>query len=567
MITDDEVKKIQDIVGPRWVETEPCVMDTYSFYSSIDPDTQEIELYTPRPVAVVMPKTTEEVQDIVKFCNESGLMTKAISTGLGPWAAASRDRVIILDLKRMNSIIEIDVENQIAVIEPYVRAIDLQTELFKHGLNCHVISAGGNHSILASVVAAWGYGLTGPSMGYSSRNFLGAEWVSPTGEILTMGSAGNNNEAGWFTADGPGPSMRGILRGFQGTMGALGVFTKCAVKLYRWEGPREVKVRGRTPRYTLTEIPPRMSMNALAFPSEQAMKDAGYLLGEAEIEYAQFRTPMFFVALGTTDENEEAKEVLESGLFQKVANYVLINAVIGYSDREYKWKMKAMQEILNETGGVLMPSKAKPDPKQIARAGRLMKNIKDPLAILRRFPQLQTLINRLPINKRGELHMFSMSYMMLIRNAINTQGCFRPSQGMSSTFGSFDTWDQGVEQGKWIAEKKRKIVERKEGLILDDGGDLACGGTYENGHMGYQEGIVLYNRTIHDSIMAMFELVFEACNASIEESLGGVPLHGFGVTMNSQFGPNCYNYDKWLKEIKKTLDPNTSSDPYHYIEP
>jgi len=114
--------------------------------------------WLPRPAAVVLPQSTMEVQEIMHFCSNSQYMAKPLSTGFHTAAAASNKNVIILDLKRMNRIIDIDYKNQIAVIEPYVRAIDLQTEIVKHGLNCHIISSGANHSLLASHAAAWGYG-------------------------------------------------------------------------------------------------------------------------------------------------------------------------------------------------------------------------------------------------------------------------------------------------------------------------------------------------------------------------------------------------------------------------
>ena len=128
-------------------------------------------------------------------------MAKPLSTGFHTAAAASNKNVIILDLKRMNRIMEIDFKNQIAVIEPYVRAIDLQTETVKRGLNCHIVSSGANHSLLASHAAAWGYGVSGAATSFSGRNLLGVEWVLPNGEVVTIGSAGSG--CGWFSPDGP----------------------------------------------------------------------------------------------------------------------------------------------------------------------------------------------------------------------------------------------------------------------------------------------------------------------------------------------------------------------------
>ena len=233
------------------------------------------------------------------------------------------------------------------------RAIDLQTQIVKMGLNCHIISSGANHSLLASHAAAWGYGVSGTATSYSGRNLLGVEWVLPTGEVVPLGSAGAG--CGWFSPDGPGPSMRGIVRGFQGSFGGLGVFTKCAIKLYKWDGPREWEFEGQSPKYVLKEIPLRSAMNAIAFPSRKAEKDAGYKMGEAELNHGEFRTPMFFAALGLTETNEELKIALESGIFQKIGKNIISTAVFAASDAEFAWKMKALKQILKETGGVIIP--------------------------------------------------------------------------------------------------------------------------------------------------------------------------------------------------------------------
>jgi len=571
MLTDKELKTLQDIVSPRWVFTAPSMMDTYSLYMNPETLNREGGRWTPRPVAVVLPKSTEEIQEIMRFCNTTDLMTKPLSTGFHTVAAASRDRVIILDLKRMNRIIDIDVKNRIAVVEPYVKAYELQNELFKHGLNVHIISSGSNHSILASHAAAWGYGFSGPWTSHSGRNVLGVEWVLPTGEVFTLGSAGEG--AGWFTADGPGPSMRGILRGFSGTFGGLGVFTKCAVKLYAWDGPDRWEVRGKAPVYYLGGYPRNVFMNILSFPTAQAMKDAGYKLGEANIEYAQFRTPSFFVALGLTENNEQLKTALETGIFEKIASYVLVNAVVGRSDGECRWKMKAMRQILRETGGVMIPLSIKPTPKMIEAlramrrsrlTGWIIDGMKDPLFLLRTFPFLQRIVNALPIGRQDRIETYSRLFWLLIRNAVNTQATSRPSQGMNTMMGSFDTWDLGVQQSEWIARAKRKYIER--GHIVDDGGDLGCGGTYEGGHLGYIEGIILYNTKDRQSIVDTGDLINEGIDATIDLAMG-TPIAGMGVAMNARLGPACGNYHLWQSKIKKALDPNTASDPFFYAEP
>jgi hypothetical protein len=168
-----DISELEKIVGKQWVSTAPCVLDTYAFYMNPEMMNKDGSQWLPRPAAVALPQSTAEVQEIMRFCSNSQYMAKPLSTGFHTAAAASNENVIILDLKRMNHIIEIDVKNQIAVIEPYVRAIDLQTDIVKHGLNCHIVSSGANHSLLASHAAAWGYGVSGAATSFSAGTCSG----------------------------------------------------------------------------------------------------------------------------------------------------------------------------------------------------------------------------------------------------------------------------------------------------------------------------------------------------------------------------------------------------------
>ena len=560
-LSDLDREVLAGIVGEKWISTAACVLDTYAFYQNPETMNKDGSQWLPRPAAVLLPQSTAEVQEIMRFCCHSQYMVKPLSTGFHTAAAASQANVIILDLKRMNRIIEIDVQNQIAVIEPYVRAIDLQTEIVKLGLNCHIISSGANHSLLASHAAAWGYGVSGAATSYSGRNLLGVEWVLPSGEVVTLGSAGSG--CGWFSPDGPGPSLRGVVRGFQGTFGGLGVFTKCAIKLYKWNGPREWEFEGGSPKYVLKKIPPRSVMNAIAFPSRSAEKDAGYKMGEAELNHGEFRTPMFFAALGLTDTNEELKIALESGIFQKIGQNILSTAIFAASVAEFDWKMKALKQILKETGGVIIPMNVPMRPALLRIAGALTRRVRDPLALLRRFPFLAEWIQNLPFGQELHREKQSTLFWLLFRNANNTQAAFRPSQGMATMLGAFDTWDLAHTQAEYVANVKQNYI--RDGLILDDGGDLGTGGTFESGHLGYLEGIILYDPGNPQSALAARDLVQTGSRDAIELALG-LPIASFGEEANLLFGPECGNYHVWLKRIKTALDPHAACDPFFYVE-
>lgn len=247
----DAYRAIEDIVGADNVSDDPACLDSYAFQVMAELARPNQDPFMPRPWAVVMPASTEEVQRVTKVCNKYGIHVKPISTGWYHWAAPLKDNepTVQFDLRRMDRIIEIDEKNLIAVVEPYVICAQLQAELMKRGLNLNVIGAGASTSIVASTCAYHGVGPSSIYAGSNSNNLLGQEWVTPAGEIVRTGSLSSN--CGWFCGEGPGPSVRGITRGQFGARGGLGTFTKCAIKLCHWPGPPTLEAQGRPPGYRL----------------------------------------------------------------------------------------------------------------------------------------------------------------------------------------------------------------------------------------------------------------------------------------------------------------------------
>jgi glycolate oxidase len=202
-------------------------------------------------------------------------------------------------------------------------------------------------------------------------------------------------------------------------------------------------------------------------------------------------------------------------------------------------------------------------PGVLKLAGKLTKNMRDPLAVLRRFPALQDWIAGLPFFQALRLEKQSTLFWLLFRSANNTQAAFRPSQGIATMLGAFDTWDLAHTQAEYVARAKQPYI--KQGLILDDGGDLGSGGTFESGHLGYLEGIILYDPGNPQSAMAARDLVGRGVRDAIDHAMG-VPIAAFGVEQNRVFGPACSRYDHWLARIKSALDPHGASDPFFYAE-
>jgi hypothetical protein len=137
-------------------------------------------------------------------------------------------------------------------------------------------------------------------------------------------------------------------------------------------------------------------------------------------------------------------------------------------------------------------------------------------------------------------------------------------RNMATMLGAFDTWDLAHTQAEYVAQIKQPYIKR--GLILDDGGDLGSGGSFESGHLGYLEGITLYDPGNPQSAMAARELMETGVMDAIDRSMGA-PIAAFGVEANRIFGPACSDYHVWLSRIKSALDLNVASDPFFYAEP
>ncbi|HSW58342.1 MAG TPA: FAD-binding oxidoreductase, partial [Dehalococcoidales bacterium] len=218
-ISKEIYKAYEDILGPENILDDPAVMPAY---------------YKTEFAAVTLPGNTAEVQAVIKLCNRFKIPFGVVSSG---WGAMLPKGCILMDLRRMNRILEINEKNMYAVVEPYVINAQLQAELMKRGLNCNIKGAGSNGSALLK-----GHGHMDQTTGGDDRNYLAVEWVTPAGDIVRLGSLGHSNQ--WFCGDGPGPSLRGLISGTVPPGLTPGVFTRGAQKVYPWPGPAEFPLTG-----------------------------------------------------------------------------------------------------------------------------------------------------------------------------------------------------------------------------------------------------------------------------------------------------------------------------------
>ncbi|MHC4663275.1 MAG: FAD-binding oxidoreductase [Planctomycetota bacterium] len=173
------------------------------------------------PDVVVRPRTADEIVAIMKLANREKIPVtpRGAGTGLSGGAIPIHGGIVLLT-DRMNSIIEIDTENMVAVVEPGVITNDINVAAEEHGLwfagyplslqSCFI---GGNVSENAGGGKAVKYGVTG-------RYILGLEMVTPEGEIISLGGKLVKNVTGYD-----------LVKLLVGSEGTLGIFTKIIVKL------------------------------------------------------------------------------------------------------------------------------------------------------------------------------------------------------------------------------------------------------------------------------------------------------------------------------------------------
>jgi hypothetical protein len=356
-------QEFESIVGAEYISDDPSILEAY-IYPQMATSLHlgpYYRVYTPRPGAVILPQTTIEVQKIVKLCNKYKLKFKVSSTFWSGMGFIAHPEAIQIDMRRMNKIIEIDRKNCFAVVEPYVTGAILQAEAMKVGLNTHIIGAGSTCSPLASAVSWAGNGPDSVFMSFGGDNMLGLEWVMPNGEILRTGSLGAG--LGWFCGEGPGPSARGIVRGGLGLKGAMGVFTKVALKLYPWPGPTKLPVEGTIPAYKAA-LPNNFRAYTVSYPSWQAWADSAYKIWNNGIGYIAHRQYSMFgrnlklamikiladptKTLSDIEQLAKDPEVKKQTAEMKF-DYEIVLA--GMTPRDIEWQDAVLDKILADTGG------------------------------------------------------------------------------------------------------------------------------------------------------------------------------------------------------------------------
>jgi glycolate oxidase len=203
-VKDPLTTMLQRIVGRENVLSTPVDLQTYEYDASLD---------RAMPRAVVFVASTEQVSAVVRLLHHARVpfVPRGCGTNLSGGAIAPEGGVVI-ELGRMNRVLDIDIPNQRMVVQPGIFNLDISTVLAPYGYyyapdpaSQKACSLGGNVAENAGGPHCFKYGVT-------SNHVLGLEVVLPDGQIVWLGGK---------DVDEPGFDLTGVFVGSEGTLGIV----------------------------------------------------------------------------------------------------------------------------------------------------------------------------------------------------------------------------------------------------------------------------------------------------------------------------------------------------------
>ncbi|MDQ7247348.1 FAD-linked oxidase C-terminal domain-containing protein [Dongia sedimenti] len=205
---------LAELLPPESVIADPIALKAY--------ESDGLTAYRQSPLLVTLPRTTAEVSAVLRFCaeNKVKVVPRGAGTSLSGGALPLADGVV-LGLGKLNKILEIDLENRCAVVQPGVQNLAISNAVATAGFyyapdpsSQIACTIGGNVAENSGGVHCLKYGLT-------TNNLLGLEVVLINGEVVRFG--GKHLDAGGY-------DLMGVMTGSEGL---LGVVTEVTVRLLK----------------------------------------------------------------------------------------------------------------------------------------------------------------------------------------------------------------------------------------------------------------------------------------------------------------------------------------------
>ncbi len=312
-------EELRKIVGEGNASDDPAVCFAH---------TRDQFVRTRGPDYVVLVQNKEEISKILKLAYEKNIPVVPKGTGANISGAIIPERGgIILDLKKMSRILEIDEENMTATVEPGVSMGQLQIEAWKKGLFIPEPSGPHTVKVIANLVQCRGISTYSAKFGVGDQHVLGYEWVLPNGEIIQMGCYANpagEESDNWQHVCGP--DLTGI---FLFAFGTLGVCTKAKVKLY----PKKEDCEGGAPDMYM----------AIAGDLEKCFNILHSVVEYDQVYANIFMTRWPYLAMMFGQKKKDSQKMMKRKFFES-----MITMVLEGSERRIKYYFERLEKKIKE---------------------------------------------------------------------------------------------------------------------------------------------------------------------------------------------------------------------------
>ena len=213
MIDAKHLKHFTSIVTDDNIYSDKAHLIAYSY----DATREHFE-----PDAVIFPRHEEDVSEILKYCNEHKIVIvpRGAGSGFTGGALPSAGGIVLGFEKHMAKILEIDMKNMVAIVQPGVINMDLQRAVEEVGLFYPPDPASQEYSTLGGNVSENAGGMRAAKYGITKDYVMATRAVLPNGDVIKAGKRTIKDVAGY--------NISGILIASEGT---LAVLTEITLKL------------------------------------------------------------------------------------------------------------------------------------------------------------------------------------------------------------------------------------------------------------------------------------------------------------------------------------------------
>jgi alkyldihydroxyacetonephosphate synthase len=253
-------KELKRILGENNVSDDPVTLQCYTRDRlPIATSKMFINKHIKLPAFIIRPKSTEQIIEIVKIANkfQIPLIPRSAGTGFMGQSIPNKKNTIILDMRYMDRIIEINKKDKMVTVQPGICAETLDKDLEKIGFIVGHIPGSYSSSTIGGAVSNDGVGSLVQKYGTIRDMVLGMKVVIPTGELLDLKPVSKSSI---------GYNLKYLFIGAEGT---LGIITEVTLRMKElgerkfgfWEFPDfKTAYKAAEKLYRMEELPARISI-------------------------------------------------------------------------------------------------------------------------------------------------------------------------------------------------------------------------------------------------------------------------------------------------------------------